>query len=89
MDLQTWLLHSYYLHAGTTSDKTYSGKTHREFPKRLMIWGFFWFPKQESTDYLDRGTTTNFSRKGPSTIAKIKEALNFMRNQQFEVENAH
>uniref|UniRef100_A0A3Q4B8K3 Transcription elongation factor SPT6 n=1 Tax=Mola mola TaxID=94237 RepID=A0A3Q4B8K3_MOLML len=40
---------------------------------------------QESTDYLDRGTTTNFSRKGPSTIAKIKEALNFMRNQQFEV----
>lgn len=41
--------------------------------------------EQESTDYLDRGTTTNFSRKGPSTIAKIKEALNFMRNQQFEV----
>lgn len=41
--------------------------------------------KQESTDYLDRGTTTNFSRKGPSTIAKIKEALNFMRNQHFEV----
>ena len=41
---------------------------------------------QESTDYLDRGTTTNFSRKGPSTIAKIKEALNFMRNQQFEVQ---
>uniref|UniRef100_A0A673H877 Transcription elongation factor SPT6-like n=1 Tax=Sinocyclocheilus rhinocerous TaxID=307959 RepID=A0A673H877_9TELE len=40
---------------------------------------------QESTDYLDRGTTTNFSRKGPSTIAKIKEALNFMRNQHFEV----
>uniref|UniRef100_A0A674NP27 SPT6 homolog, histone chaperone and transcription elongation factor n=1 Tax=Takifugu rubripes TaxID=31033 RepID=A0A674NP27_TAKRU len=40
---------------------------------------------QESTDYLDRGTTTNFSRKGPSTIAKIKEALNFMRNQLFEV----
>uniref|UniRef100_A0A671S5H2 Transcription elongation factor SPT6-like n=1 Tax=Sinocyclocheilus anshuiensis TaxID=1608454 RepID=A0A671S5H2_9TELE len=39
----------------------------------------------ESTDYLDRGTTTNFSRKGPSTIAKIKEALNFMRNQHFEV----
>uniref|UniRef100_A0A8K9WQD9 SPT6 homolog, histone chaperone and transcription elongation factor n=1 Tax=Oncorhynchus mykiss TaxID=8022 RepID=A0A8K9WQD9_ONCMY len=40
---------------------------------------------QESTDYLDRGATTNFSRKGPSTIAKIKEALNFMRNQHFEV----
>uniref|UniRef100_A0A8B9HYD8 SPT6 homolog, histone chaperone and transcription elongation factor n=1 Tax=Astyanax mexicanus TaxID=7994 RepID=A0A8B9HYD8_ASTMX len=40
---------------------------------------------QESTDYLDRGTTTNFSRRGPSTIAKIKEALNFMRNQHFEV----
>uniref|UniRef100_A0A8C7RGQ5 Transcription elongation factor SPT6 n=1 Tax=Oncorhynchus mykiss TaxID=8022 RepID=A0A8C7RGQ5_ONCMY len=40
---------------------------------------------QESTDYLDRGTTTNLSRKGPSTIAKIKEALNFMRNQHFEV----
>uniref|UniRef100_A0A673IKA1 Transcription elongation factor SPT6 n=1 Tax=Sinocyclocheilus rhinocerous TaxID=307959 RepID=A0A673IKA1_9TELE len=40
---------------------------------------------QESTDYLDRGTATNFSRKGPSTIAKIKEALNFMRNQHFEV----
>nr|XP_020473692.1 transcription elongation factor SPT6 [Monopterus albus] len=36
---------------------------------------------QESTDYLDRGTTTNFSRH----VAKIKEALNFMRNQQFEV----
>lgn len=46
---------------------------------------FFSILKQESTDYLDRGTTTNFSRKGPSTIAKIKEALNFMRNQQFEV----
>lgn len=43
-------------------------------------------PIQESTDYLDRGTTTNFSRKGPSTIAKIKEALNFMRNQLFEVQ---
>lgn len=27
VDLQTWLLHSYYLHAGTTSDITYSGKT--------------------------------------------------------------
>ncbi|KAJ8396463.1 hypothetical protein AAFF_G00017690 [Aldrovandia affinis] len=40
---------------------------------------------QESTDYLDRGTTSNFSRKGPSTIQKIKEALNFMRNQHFEV----
>ncbi|XP_066551774.1 transcription elongation factor SPT6 isoform X1 [Amia ocellicauda] len=39
---------------------------------------------QESTDYLDRGST-NFSRKGPSTIQKIKEALNFMRNQHFEV----
>lgn len=46
-------------------------------------------PIQESTDYLDRGTTTNFSRKGPSTIAKIKEALNFMRNQLFEVKAAH
>ncbi|XP_062328913.1 transcription elongation factor SPT6-like [Osmerus eperlanus] len=40
---------------------------------------------QENTDYLDRGPTTNFSRKGPSTIQKIKEALNFMRNQHFEV----
>ncbi|XP_023646777.1 transcription elongation factor SPT6 isoform X1 [Paramormyrops kingsleyae] len=40
---------------------------------------------QESTDYLDRGTTSSFSRKGPSTIQKIKEALNFMRNQHFEV----
>ncbi|XP_041097249.1 transcription elongation factor SPT6 isoform X2 [Polyodon spathula] len=40
---------------------------------------------QESSDYLDRGTTSNFSRKGPSTIQKIKEALNFMRNQHFEV----
>lgn len=49
----------------------------------------FSVPRQESTDYLDRGTTTNFSRKGPSTIAKIKEALNFMRNQQFEVHRAH
>uniref|UniRef100_A0A8C9R3L7 Transcription elongation factor SPT6 n=1 Tax=Scleropages formosus TaxID=113540 RepID=A0A8C9R3L7_SCLFO len=40
---------------------------------------------QESVDYLDRGTTSSFSRKGPSTIQKIKEALNFMRNQHFEV----
>ncbi|XP_061104360.1 transcription elongation factor SPT6 [Conger conger] len=40
---------------------------------------------QESTDYLDRGQTSSFSRKGPSTIQKIKEALNFMRNQHFEV----
>lgn len=50
---------------------------------------FLFVPIQESTDYLDRGTTTNFSRKGPSTIAKIKEALNFMRNQLFEVKAAH
>lgn len=50
---------------------------------------FLFVPVQESTDYLDRGTTTNFSRKGPSTIAKIKEALNFMRNQLFEVKAAH
>lgn len=54
-----------------------------------VIFCCFLCPKQESTDYLDRGTTTNFSRKGPSTIAKIKEALNFMRNQQFEVHWAH
>ncbi|XP_069040225.1 transcription elongation factor SPT6 [Lepisosteus oculatus] len=40
---------------------------------------------QESSDYLDRGSTSSFSRKGPSTIQKIKEALNFMRNQHFEV----
>nr|XP_014354517.1 PREDICTED: transcription elongation factor SPT6 isoform X2 [Latimeria chalumnae] len=41
---------------------------------------------QESSDYLDRGPgSSNFSRKGPSTIQKIKEALNFMRNQHFEV----
>ncbi|CAB1347925.1 unnamed protein product [Coregonus sp. 'balchen'] len=40
---------------------------------------------QENADYLDRGPTTSFSRKGPSTIQKIKEALNFMRNQHFEV----
>ncbi|KAL0973192.1 hypothetical protein UPYG_G00200120 [Umbra pygmaea] len=40
---------------------------------------------QENADYLDRGPTTTFSRKGPSTIQKIKEALNFMRNQHFEV----
>uniref|UniRef100_A0A674IU39 SPT6 homolog, histone chaperone and transcription elongation factor n=1 Tax=Terrapene triunguis TaxID=2587831 RepID=A0A674IU39_9SAUR len=41
---------------------------------------------QESSDYLDRGqTSSSFSRKGPSTIQKIKEALNFMRNQHFEV----
>uniref|UniRef100_A0A8C5F9L4 SPT6 homolog, histone chaperone and transcription elongation factor n=1 Tax=Gadus morhua TaxID=8049 RepID=A0A8C5F9L4_GADMO len=39
----------------------------------------------QDTDYLERGPTTNFSRKGPSMIAKIKEALNFMRNQHFEV----
>lgn len=55
-------------------------------PSDLLL---FSVPQQESTDYLDRGTTTNFSRKGPSTIAKIKEALNFMRNQQFEVQRAH
>ncbi|CAL8352830.1 unnamed protein product [Lota lota] len=40
---------------------------------------------QEDTDYLERGPTSNFSRKGPSMIQKIKEALNFMRNQHFEV----
>uniref|UniRef100_A0A8C9AN54 Transcription elongation factor SPT6 n=1 Tax=Prolemur simus TaxID=1328070 RepID=A0A8C9AN54_PROSS len=41
---------------------------------------------QESCDYLDRGQpTSSFSRKGPSTIQKIKEALGFMRNQHFEV----
>uniref|UniRef100_A0A9L0T958 Transcription elongation factor SPT6 n=1 Tax=Equus caballus TaxID=9796 RepID=A0A9L0T958_HORSE len=41
---------------------------------------------QESCDYLDRGQpTSTFSRKGPSTIQKIKEALGFMRNQHFEV----
>ncbi|NWR80929.1 SPT6H factor, partial [Centropus unirufus] len=41
---------------------------------------------QESSDYLDRGqASSSFGRKGPSTIQKIKEALNFMRNQHFEV----
>ncbi|XP_039332223.1 transcription elongation factor SPT6 isoform X2 [Saimiri boliviensis] len=41
---------------------------------------------QESCDYLDRGQpASSFSRKGPSTIQKIKEALGFMRNQHFEV----
>uniref|UniRef100_A0A8C5RCP7 SPT6 homolog, histone chaperone and transcription elongation factor n=1 Tax=Laticauda laticaudata TaxID=8630 RepID=A0A8C5RCP7_LATLA len=42
---------------------------------------------QESSDYLDRNqsSSSSFSRKGPSTIQKIKEALNFMRNQHFEV----
>ncbi|XP_071770742.1 transcription elongation factor SPT6-like [Centroberyx gerrardi] len=40
---------------------------------------------QENTDYLERGPTSNFSKKGPSMIQKIKEALNFMRNQHFEV----
>ncbi|KAM4046625.1 transcription elongation factor SPT6 [Anomaloglossus baeobatrachus] len=42
--------------------------------------------QQESCDYLERGQIgSNFSRKGPSTIQKIREALNFMRNQHFEV----
>lgn len=54
----------------------------------IHIYLFLLCTYQESTDYLDRGTTTNFSRKGPSTIAKIKEALNFMRNQHFEVQCA-
>ncbi|KAM3875493.1 transcription elongation factor SPT6-like [Diretmus argenteus] len=40
---------------------------------------------QENADYLERGPTTNFSKKGPSMIQKIKEALNFTRNQHFEV----
>ncbi|XP_051786507.1 transcription elongation factor SPT6 [Erpetoichthys calabaricus] len=41
---------------------------------------------QDSLDYLERGSSgSNFSRKGPSTIQKIKEALNFMKVQQFEV----
>ncbi|GCB62536.1 hypothetical protein scyTo_0000044, partial [Scyliorhinus torazame] len=41
---------------------------------------------QESSEYLERGQgVSNFSRKGPATIQKIKEALNFMRNQHFEV----
>ncbi|XP_069617326.1 transcription elongation factor SPT6 [Ranitomeya imitator] len=42
--------------------------------------------QQESCDYLERGQVgSNFGRKGPSTIQKIREALNFMRNQHFEV----
>lgn len=42
--------------------------------------------QQESCDYLERGQVgSSFSRKGPSTIQKIREALNFMRNQHFEV----
>ncbi|XP_069767322.1 transcription elongation factor SPT6 isoform X2 [Narcine bancroftii] len=41
---------------------------------------------QESSEYLERGQgISNFSRKGPATIQKIKEALNFLRNQHFEV----
>lgn len=57
---------------------------------KIFLWPCLLFDIiQESTDYLDRGTTTNFSRKGPSTIAKIKEALNFMRNQLFEVKAVH
>ncbi|XP_069471429.1 transcription elongation factor SPT6 [Ambystoma mexicanum] len=41
---------------------------------------------QETMDFMDRGqVTTNFSRKGPSTIQKIKESLVFMRNQHLEV----
>ncbi|XP_063297748.1 protein adenylyltransferase SelO, mitochondrial-like [Pelobates fuscus] len=41
---------------------------------------------QESTDYLERGQVgATFSRKGPSTIQKIREALNFMRNPHFGV----
>uniref|UniRef100_A0A671S3D1 Transcription elongation factor SPT6-like n=1 Tax=Sinocyclocheilus anshuiensis TaxID=1608454 RepID=A0A671S3D1_9TELE len=56
-----------------------------DMPERFQLRAIPVKPAIFSTDYLDRGTTTNFSRKGPSTIAKIKEALNFMRNQHFEV----
>jgi hypothetical protein len=31
------------------------------------------------------GSFEKFGIKGPSTVEKIREALNFMRNQQFEV----
>lgn len=96
MDLQTRVLDSHHLHAGAVFFCTHSGNMHTT---RNLLDGFLqcvgskrsfqayllFGPMQESTDYLDRGTTTNFSRKGPSTIAKIKEALNFMRNQLFEV----
>lgn len=59
------------------------GKT-KQVTVLLLFLFFFWL--QESCDYLDRGQpTSSFSRKGPSTIQKIKEALGFMRNQHFEV----
>ncbi|XP_076154074.1 transcription elongation factor SPT6 [Alosa pseudoharengus] len=40
---------------------------------------------QDSTDYLNPGSNPTFSYKQPQTVSKIKEALNFMRNQHFEV----
>lgn len=101
MDLQTWVLYSHYLYAGAVFVSVHTKAT---CTQKEICWTVFYnasgetgvfrpyflfVPVQESTDYLDRGTTTNFSRKGPSTIAKIKEALNFMRNQLFEVKAAH
>lgn len=40
-----------------------------------------------SQDHDDQGESqsTYYRRKGPSTVGKIKEALNFMRNEQLEV----
>ncbi|KAJ8312685.1 hypothetical protein KUTeg_010058 [Tegillarca granosa] len=35
--------------------------------------------------YLEQESHTNFGRRGPSMINKIREAINFMRNQHFEV----
>uniref|UniRef100_UPI0034C6DEEA SPT6 n=1 Tax=Homo sapiens TaxID=9606 RepID=UPI0034C6DEEA len=44
---------------------------------------------EEEADWIYRNAfatpTISLSRKGPSTIQKIKEALGFMRNQHFEV----
>ncbi|XP_029401986.1 transcription elongation factor SPT6 [Mus pahari] len=51
-----------------------------DLPERFQV------RNHDSCDYLDRGQpTSSFSRKGPSTVQKIKEALGFMRNQHFEV----
>lgn len=44
-------------------------------------------PSISTQDHDDQGESqsTYYRRKGPSTVGKIKEALNFMRNEQLEV----
>lgn len=46
------------------------------------------YRSQNTFDQIDAhgGQYNYYKRKGPNTVNKIKDAINFMRNQQFEVE---